>query len=34
MVFRPGGIISQVRRTYQFKGMAPEKPKSEAVTPG
>ena len=34
MVFRPGGIVSQVRRTYQFKGTAPDKPKAEAVTPG
>ena len=34
MVFRPGGIVSQVRRTYQFKGAAPDKPKAEAVTPG
>jgi branched-chain amino acid transport system permease protein len=32
MVFRPGGIVSQVRRTYQFKGTAPDK--AEAVTPG
>ena len=34
MVFRPGGIISQVRRTYQFKSAAPEKPQPKAVTPG
>jgi len=34
MVFRPGGIVSQVRRTYQFKGSAPDKPKAEAVSPG
>ena len=34
MVFRPGGIVSQVRRTYQFKGTAPDKPKAEALTPG
>ena len=31
MVFRPGGILSQVRRTYQFKGTAPDKPKTEAA---
>lgn len=34
MVFRPGGIVSQVRRTYQFKGAAPDKPNAEAVSPG
>jgi len=34
MVFRPGGIVSQVRRTYQFKGTAPDKPGAEATTPG
>ncbi len=34
MVFRPGGIVSQVRRTYQFKGTTPDKPKAEALTPG
>jgi branched-chain amino acid transport system permease protein len=34
MVFRPGGIVSQVRRTYQFKGTASDKTKAEAVTPG
>ncbi len=34
MVFRPGGIVSQVRRTYQFKAAAPDKPKTEAVTTG
>ena len=36
MVFRPGGIVSQARRTYQFKvkGQAPDKPGAEAVTPG
>jgi len=34
MVFRPGGIVSQVRRTYQFKGTAPDKPNAEAVSPG
>jgi branched-chain amino acid transport system permease protein len=31
MVFRPGGIVSQARRTYQFKGTAPDKPKAEAA---
>jgi len=31
MVFRPGGIVSQVRRTYQFKGTAPDKRSAEAV---
>jgi branched-chain amino acid transport system permease protein len=25
MVFRPGGIITNVRRTYQFKGLDREK---------
>jgi len=34
MVFRPGGIVTQVRRTYQFKGMAPDKPGAEAPTSG
>lgn len=34
MVFRPGGIISQVRRTYQFKGEAGDKAAVDAVTPG
>ena len=36
MVFRPGGIVSQVRRTYQFKTNArtPVGPKPEATTPG
>jgi branched-chain amino acid transport system permease protein len=34
MVFRPGGIVSQVRRTYRFKGKADDKVKTEAVTPG
>ena len=34
MVFRPGGIISQERRTYQFKSTQPDKPGAEAVTPG
>jgi branched-chain amino acid transport system permease protein len=27
MVFRPGGIVSEVRRTYQFKGAATAKTK-------
>ncbi len=31
MVFRPGGIVSQARRTYQFEGTAPDKPKAEAA---
>ncbi len=34
MVFRPGGIVSPVRRIYQFKGTAADKPKAEATTPG
>lgn len=34
MVFRPGGIVTQVRRTYQFEGTAPDKPRAEATTPG
>jgi branched-chain amino acid transport system permease protein len=34
MVFRPGGIVSPERRIYQFKGMAADKPKAEASTPG
>ena len=34
MVFRPGGIVSQVRRTYQFKSKADAKVTTEAVTPG
>jgi len=34
MVFRPGGIVSEVRRTYQFKGSAGGKSKAEAVKPG
>jgi branched-chain amino acid transport system permease protein len=31
MVFRPGGIVSQARRTYQFEGTAPDKPKAETA---
>jgi ABC-type branched-subunit amino acid transport system permease subunit len=27
MVFRPGGIVPNVRRTYEFKGLEPEKKK-------
>jgi branched-chain amino acid transport system permease protein len=36
MVFRPGGIVAAARRTYQFKvkGQAPDKPGTEAITPG
>jgi len=36
MVFRPGGIVSGVRQTYQFKvkGQAPDKSGTEAITPG
>ena len=36
MVFRPGGIVAEARRTYQFKSKvkAPDKPKAEAITPG
>ena len=34
MVFRPGGIISQVRRTYQFKSEGGDKATSDAITPG
>jgi branched-chain amino acid transport system permease protein len=34
MVFRPGGIVTQVRRTYKFEGTAPVKPGAEATTPG
>ncbi len=34
MVFRPGGIVSPVRRIYQFTGTAADKPKAEATTPG
>ncbi len=33
MVFRPGGIVSQMRRTYQFKGKADDTTPTEAVTP-
>jgi branched-chain amino acid transport system permease protein len=31
MVFRPGGIVSPVRKTYQFKGTAPDKTKVGAA---
>ena len=34
MVFRPGGIISQVRRTYQFKSEGGDKATTDAITPG
>ena len=34
MVFRPGGIVSQVRRTYQFKSKANDKATTEAISPG
>jgi branched-chain amino acid transport system permease protein len=36
MVFRPGGIVAAARRTYQFKSrnQAPDKPGTEAITPG
>jgi branched-chain amino acid transport system permease protein len=34
MVFRPGGIVSQVRRTYQFKSKADDKVTTEAILPG
>ena len=34
MVFRPGGIVSQVRRTYQFKSKADDKATTEAISPG
>ncbi len=34
MVFRPGGIVSQVRRTYQFEGKGAGKPKAEAAITG
>jgi branched-chain amino acid transport system permease protein len=34
MVFRPGGIVSQVRRTYQFKGKAGDEAQAEAITSG
>jgi len=36
MVFRPGGIVAEARRTYQFKTnrRAPDKPEPEAITPG
>ena len=31
MVFRPGGIVSPVRKTYQFKGTAPDETKVGAA---
>jgi len=34
MVFRPGGIVSQVRRTYQFKSKVDDKVTTEAIAPG
>ncbi|MBW2480467.1 MAG: branched-chain amino acid ABC transporter permease [Deltaproteobacteria bacterium] len=34
MVFRPGGIISQVRRTYQFKGNTGKQAASDVVSSG
>jgi len=36
MVFRPGGIVTAARRTYQFKAnnRSPGKSKAGAVTPG
>lgn len=34
MVFRPGGIVSQVRRTYQFKSNTGAAAQSEAIKPG
>jgi branched-chain amino acid transport system permease protein len=36
MVFRPGGIVAEARRTYQFKSrnQTPDKPGTEAITPG
>ncbi|MDJ0815006.1 MAG: high-affinity branched-chain amino acid ABC transporter permease LivM [Desulfobacterales bacterium] len=36
MVFRPGGIVAEARRTYQFKteGMGSDKAKAKPVTPG
>jgi hypothetical protein len=36
MVFRPGGIVTATRRTYQFKGkgQAPDQPGTEAIIPG
>ncbi len=36
MVFRPGGIVAEARRTYQFKANSKnsDKPRSEPITPG
>jgi len=34
MVFRPGGIVSQVRRTYQFTSKADDKVTTQAISPG
>jgi hypothetical protein len=36
MVFRPGGIVAEARRTYQFKTekQALDKPQAKPVTPG
>ena len=34
MVFRPGGIVAEARRTYQFKGKPGDKSKAEAISPG
>jgi branched-chain amino acid transport system permease protein len=34
MVFRPGGIVSQVRRTYQFKSNTGAAAQPEAIKPG
>jgi branched-chain amino acid transport system permease protein len=34
MVFRPGGIVSQVRRTYQFKSKTDDSAATEAISPG
>jgi len=34
MVFRPGGIISQVRRTYQFKSKTGDQAPSDAISSG
>ncbi len=34
MVFRPGGIVTQSRRIYQFKGPKPDEPGAEATLTG
>ena len=36
MVFRPGGIVAEARRTYQFRANAgtPDRPKPDSITPG